>query len=287
MQANTSQKLVLIFAAWILFTPLAMAQSAAPRPRAEEMAYGNDPLQKLDFWRGRESRAPLIVFVHGGGWRDGDKAWIGKATAAHYVSHGFAYASINYRLVPDATVEQQAQDVADAVASLLARADKLGIEQRRIMLMGHSSGGHLAALIGTDPRYLRQAGLEPAMLGAVVLLEGAGLAPRQPRSGEPGADHPVFGSPERQLALSPTSHTATPNAGSFLMLIAGNAELRRQATVLSDALRAAATSASIVDIPNSNHNELVTDLGSPGDRATAVIADFAKRVFAFNGGHTD
>jgi arylformamidase len=258
----------------------AEAQSAAATPPAQEIAYGAHRLQKLDFWRGRDGNAPLLLFVHGGGWQDGDKEWIGEATLAHYSSNGFAYASTNYRLVPEVSIEQQVQDLADAVAFLLARADTLGIRRDRIMLIGHSSGGHLAALIGTDPRYLQQAGVQPAVLGGVVLLEGAGLARRSQTPAESSKPHPIFGPPERQLALSPSNHAAAPNAERFLMLIAGSAELRRQAGVLGEALQAAGTSATLVDIADSDHNLLVDRLGMPRDQATAVIDDFARKVFA-------
>jgi acetyl esterase/lipase len=271
------RKLVLILVG-LMLVPL--GASAQPRPaRAaapQEMAYGRDPLQKLDFWRGRGPRSPLVLFVHGGGWRGGEKEWIGEATPGHFLSQGYAYASINYRLVPDATVEEQTQDVADAVGFLLSRADQLGLERRKIVIIGHSSGGHNAALIATDPRFLKKVGLDPSVLGGVVLLEGAGLLPRQ---AQPGGRAPLFGP-----ALSPANNAAKPNGDSFLMLIADSDDLRRQAQGLGAALRAAGTPFRIEDIPNSDHNQLVSNLGRPGDRATQVIDEFARRVFAFRVG---
>lgn len=269
----------LMLTAMFVVSSWAHAQ-ASSAPRAEEISYGSHQLQRLDYWRGRDDGAPVVLFVHGGGWQDGDKEWIGEATAAHYVNNGFAYGSINYRLVPEATVEQQVQDVADAAAYLLKRADQFGARPQQVMLIGHSSGGHLVALIATDPRYLNQAGLQPAVIRGVVLLEGAGLAPRPLNVGEARKPHPVFGLPERQLALSPLSHTEKSNTHDFLMLVAGNAELRRQATVFGDSLRANGTAASLVDIPESDHNLLVSNLGLPGDRATAVIDEFARKAFA-------
>ena len=77
-----------------------------------EMAYGSDPLQTLSIWEPSTKNvkpAPLIIFVHGGGWKGGDKSnTTGKTKVAHYTARGYAFASINYRLVPQATVEQQA-----------------------------------------------------------------------------------------------------------------------------------------------------------------------------------
>jgi hypothetical protein len=118
--------------------------SALPA-RAQAMSYGTDPAQVLDFWPASKSpnagRSPLIVFVHGGGWKRGSKDnATGRLKPEHYPSQGYAFASINYRLVPAATVEQQAADAAAALKALCARAD---VDPRRLVLMGHSAGAHL------------------------------------------------------------------------------------------------------------------------------------------------
>ena len=122
-------------------------KTVAPTPRTGiAIAYGPDPLQQLSLWPGIVAQpgghaiaSPLIVFVHGGGWKRGSKD---NATGAwkieHYPGAGYAFASIDYRLVPQATVEQQAQDVANAVKALLANADKYHIDRRRVVLMGTS-----------------------------------------------------------------------------------------------------------------------------------------------------
>jgi len=141
---------------------------------AQEHAYGRDALQKLDFWRGRGTSAPLVVFVHGGGWKRGDKAMMaGSAKLADWQGKGYAVASLNYRLVPAATVENQAQDVAAAVAWLRGQAGKLGIDPQRVVLVGHSAGAHLVALVGTDPQWLKAHGLSPIDLAGIIPLDGA------------------------------------------------------------------------------------------------------------------
>jgi arylformamidase len=122
---------------------------------AVELSYGKDPLQKLDYWKPVKAGSPLVIFVHGGGWKRGDKQnATGKEKSKHYLQQGYAFASINYRLVPAATVEQQAQDVANAIAHLISRAESLGFDGKRVVLMGHSAGAHLSALVGTDMKYL-------------------------------------------------------------------------------------------------------------------------------------
>ena len=91
--------------------------SAPPPDGTRELAYGTDPKQKLDLMLPAvATRAPLILFVHGGGWSIGDKRAGAGGKAAHFTAQGWAFASANYRLVPQVTVEQQAADIAAAIA---------------------------------------------------------------------------------------------------------------------------------------------------------------------------
>ena len=152
------------------------ADEGPKAPGSETISYGTAALQRLDIWRakGTKGPAPLIVFVHGGGWKRGSKDnATGRFKAEHFPQQGYAFASIDYRLVPAATVEQQAADVAAAVKALVDRANMLGIDRRRIVLMGHSAGAHLVALVGTDERYLQGAGLSFADISGVIPIDGA------------------------------------------------------------------------------------------------------------------
>jgi acetyl esterase/lipase len=149
---------------------------AAQAPAEQEIAYGRDPLQTLDFTpaQGVRGPAPLVVFVHGGGWSKGTKDnGTGRDLGPHLAGLGYNFATIDYRLVPSVAVEDQARDVAAAVRALLDRADALGIDRRRVVLMGHSAGAHLVALVGTDPQYLASAGLAPGDISGIVPIDGA------------------------------------------------------------------------------------------------------------------
>ncbi len=151
------------------------AGSAAPLPGTREIAYGADPKQRIDLVvPAAATRAPLLLFIHGGAWMIGDKRSGVSVKAAHITGKGWAFASANYRLVPQATVESQAADIAAAIARLRADAAANGLDPERIVLMGHSAGAHLAALVGTDPRYLRAAGVPMSAVKGVILLDGAG-----------------------------------------------------------------------------------------------------------------
>lgn len=261
----------------------------APVPGKVDIAYGADPLQHLDFWGAKGPDAPLVIFVHGGGWKRGDKSnATGTAKVSHYLAQGYAFASVNYRLVPAATVEQQAQDVADAVAKLRGQAAKLGVDASRIVLMGHSAGAHLVALVGTDPRYFAKAGMKPDAVRGVIPLDGAAYdVPRQIAEGGNFMHDTyvqAFGTdPARQKALSPTLQVAAPNAPDFLILHIARDDGTAQSTALGAALRAAGTPAEVVAVEGKGlrgHMEINRKLGEPDYPATALVDAYLKRRFA-------
>ena len=90
----------------------------------------------------RELR-PAIVWVHGGGWREGDRA---DAPNGPLAERGFVTASISYRFSDEATFPAQIHDVKAAIRFLRANAGRWSIDSERIGIWGHSAGGHLAAL---------------------------------------------------------------------------------------------------------------------------------------------
>lgn len=257
---------------------------------AQTIAYGNHPLQTLDLTlpRERTGRAPLVLYVHGGGWKRGDKDnATGSWKAPHYTGEGYAFASINYRLVPDFTVEQQAADVAAAVRALIDRADSLGIDRSRIVLMGHSAGAHLVALVGTDEQYLRGAGLSFADIKGVIPIDGAAYdVPAQMSDGPPvmqATYRQAFGTdPARQRALSPTMQAGLPNAPSFLLLHVQRPDGVRQAEALAAALQSAGTATAREGFAGEGlqgHAEINRSLGKHDYPATAVVDRWLAQVF--------
>ncbi|MFM7067317.1 MAG: alpha/beta hydrolase [Gammaproteobacteria bacterium] len=144
-----------------------------PGPRPTELAYGDGNRQRLDVYRPAAAGEPrpVVVFVHGGSWRSGDKTlyrWLGKSLAGE----GFVAVLVNYGLMPTVRFPDSAHDVAAAVAFVRAHAAEWGGDPSRLTLMGHSAGAHLAALVTYDGRYLARHGLEPALIQGFVGLSG-------------------------------------------------------------------------------------------------------------------
>ena len=136
-------------------------------------------LQSLDVYApAKEGPHPVLVMVHGGGWRLGDKAnrtmW--KDKVPHFVGEGFVYISINYRLTNGEGVPQHPahiEDVAAALAWVHDHVAKYQGDPNRIFVMGHSAGAHLAALVATDVRRLAKHGKTLQILKGVICLDTA------------------------------------------------------------------------------------------------------------------
>lgn len=97
---------------------------------------------------GTEGPVPVIIWLHGGGWRIGDRK-LGPDFRERFAECGFAMASIEYRLSSEATFPAQIHDVKAAIRWLRSVANEYGLDSGNIGLWGSSAGGHLAALAGT------------------------------------------------------------------------------------------------------------------------------------------
>lgn len=124
-----------------------------------EQRYGEHRDHSFDLYLppsvGDGAGCAMLVVVHGGGWRHGDKAGSGviRHKVAHWVAQGIAVASVNYRLLPEAAPLEQADDLARAIAALQAGAQGWGVDAARVALMGHSAGAHLCALLTVDHEF--------------------------------------------------------------------------------------------------------------------------------------
>lgn len=272
----------------------ARAGNPAPPP-ADRLTYGPDPVQAIDFWPAHNAPdhvrrpAPLIVFVHGGGWSLGTREnATGRAKIAHFTARGLAFATIGYRLVPGASVEDQACDVAHALAALLANAGRLGIDRNRVMLMGHSAGAQLAALVGTDPQWLRNAGLSFNALAGIIAIDGAAYdVPLQLRDA-PWLLRPLYAQAfgtngERQRALSPVLQSAAPNVVNWMLLHADRRDGNRQTEALTAALRRAGSTVDVVALPGSGLSGHIASnrrLGDPAWPGTIAVDQWIDRILA-------
>jgi len=140
-----------------------------------DIPYGLDEAQKYDVYLpAGASNAPIIVMVHGGAWTSGDKQGddVATAKAGYFVGKGYIFVSLNYRLLPKSDPLIQAADVARGIANIQTNAIKWGGDKNKIVLMGAGAGGHLAALLSSNPSLASDQGAS-VWAGAVVLETSA------------------------------------------------------------------------------------------------------------------
>jgi acetyl esterase/lipase len=236
------------------------------------VAYGPASAQRLDVYAPpRAKGAPIIIMVHGGGWTRGDKVSAGvvQNKARHWLPKGVIVISVNYRMVPQVNVSQEAEDVARALAYVQQHASSWGGDSSRVVLMGHSAGGHLVALVSADSALQRRAGIRP-WLGTIGLDAGAYNVMTIMRAPHPALYDRAFG---RDSAfwrrVSPTlvlDHAAPP-----LMLVCSSR--RRDSCPQAEAFGARARSlageASVLPLART-HAQIDSQLGSDSAYTDAV-----------------
>jgi acetyl esterase/lipase len=135
---------------------------------------------RLDIYQPTEKAAaprPVVLFIHGGNWNSGSKDDIlYKAIGRRLAKNGFVGVVMSYRLAPQALVPQQAADCARALAWTVAHIKEYGGDPAHLVLMGHSAGGGLAALLATgSDSLLANYGLPATAAHGVLLDDPAGL----------------------------------------------------------------------------------------------------------------
>ena len=124
-----------------------IAEHAARQLIDVEYARAGDRSLRLDLLLPKQPRdpMPLVVWVHGGGWKAGNKSGAGQA--ASLLKHGYAVASLEYRFSNVATFPAQIHDCKAGIRWLRAHAGEYGYDPNRIGVFGRSAGGHLVALL--------------------------------------------------------------------------------------------------------------------------------------------
>jgi len=219
-----------------------------------EVAYAPGPRHTLDIYRPPHPAGPLIVFLFGGSWRDGDKSTY-PFVALPLAQRGAVVVVPNYRLYPEVQFPAFLDDCAEAVAWAVGHAAELGADPRAVFVVGHSAGAYNALMLALDPSFLARAGVSRDRLAGVVGLAG-------PYDFLPitGADiKPVFAPVQDGPASQPISYVDGRNPP--LLLLAGTDDttvLPRNTISLTAKVRAAGGEVQEKLYPGIGHVGLVT-----------------------------
>ena len=247
------------------------------------MAYGPAPLQKLDVYAPKSvSDAPVVLFIHGGEWAKNDKSMV-SYKPKFLNDNGVVFVSTNYRLSPADVHPAHVNDIAAAISWIHNHIAEYGGSPKKIFVMGHSAGCHLATLVSLDPRPLATVGLKPSDLSGVLAWSGGAYDLMQKVS-EGGMYKnyimQAFGKEEAGWRdASPVNHAAdTRPLPPFLFIyIEPNNPAHLASERLASLIRNAGGTASTRLIENRNHQTAIHLIGAPDDTTGLVLLDFIKQ----------
>lgn len=237
-----------------------------------DLSYGLDPQEKLDVYAPQDARgAPILLLVHGGGWAAGDKGdpALLMNKLGHWLPRGYILVSMNFRTLPRVDPLRQAQDVGRALAYVQKQASGWGGDPARVVLMGHSSGAHLVALVAADPSIARAEGAR-SWRGTVVLDNPVTDVPQLMGNRHARQFDAVFGGSLVDWERMSPLHRLTSTPQPFLLVCStvlnGSCPKARRFAERVAAFRGRAVMLSV----KLDHQALNAELGKDGDYTARV-----------------
>jgi acetyl esterase/lipase len=274
---------MLRYAAVAIILAVASTEVAAELQTHRDIAY-SDPAgesRRLDVYAPAAGKDhPVLVWLHGGGWRRGDKAAVQQKPQA-FVDRGFVFVSVNYRFVPQVNVKEMTGDVAKAVRWVRDHAKGYGGSPDTIFVAGHSAGAHLSALVCTDGSFLEAEGMAlSAIRGCIPVDTAVYDVPRQLEGVGPlraGLYTKAFGEDKAaQKQLSPIAHVAKDKGiPPFLILhVADRPDATAQSQAFAKALDEAGVQVTVAPGEEKTHATINRELGLPDDKPTKAVFEF-------------
>jgi acetyl esterase/lipase len=234
-----------------------------------DLAYGQDPRQRLDVYAPRQAASrPVVIFWYGGSWTKGSKAnyrFVGAALA----ERGFVTVIPDYRLYPAVTFPAFCEDGAHALAWVEAHAQEFGGDPQRIVLMGHSAGAHMAAFIAFNHAFDEKAGAETKSIVGLVGLSG-------PYALVPDTDvlHATFPAPYTDANWQPVRFVDARSPPALLLHGLADKEVYpRHTLALNDALLAKHVRVEMKLYPQGRHADTIAPFALLARRRSTAYED--------------
>ncbi len=220
--------------------------------------------------------APVVLYVHGGGWVKGTRKKVYRLPD-WLTSRGYMLVAIDYRKVPRTTIDGQVSDVARAIAWTARNIKRYGGDPDRIVIMGHSAGAHLVALAAAQGKAGNIRGVIPNDVQAYDLVAYATKR---------GTIGPMFGrafsdNPKNWVRWSPITYArrASGLPPHLVMYSRSQGERRRSISLgYANVLKSRGVRVSVFHGTKYSHGAIVARLGRSGDSATAAVEKFLRRV---------
>jgi arylformamidase len=238
-------------------------------------------LKKLDMYIPTQAKdppakdLPVVVWIHGGGWQTGDKTEV-HIKPRFFTQLGYIFVSVNYRLLPEVEMDTIVNDVAESIGWVHQNIASYGGDPDRLLIMGHSAGAQLAALVCTDYSYLEKQSVPISAIKLCVSVDGdtydipAMIDTAEIRQKLHGLPLPDFGhrvkfgnDPEKHKRFSPVTHIAKgrPTPHFLIFFVSDHPDVTAQAFRFRNALLEAGREVWCFAALSTTHSRINSDFG--------------------------
>lgn len=226
-----------------------------------DLAYGPGERERLDVFQAADDNASLLVYFHGGYWQRGDKS-LYSFLAEPFVERGVSVALVNYDLCPSVRISDITPQARRATAWLWRNAASLGVSPDKLVVMGHSAGGHITGMLMATEWTALGADLPTDMVKGGIPVSGLfDLEPLRFSSINDG----VRMDAEEAAAQSPMRHAPATDAPQLVVCgQAETAEFHRQSDEYARAFSTERRRMTRYTVPDSDHFDEIDVLADPG-----------------------
>jgi arylformamidase len=236
-----------------------LSQAVATADADLDVAYGPDPRHRLDVFRAGGAERPAILFFHGGFWKAGSKE-TRRFPAPVWIDRGVTWVPVEYRLAPDARLDDIVADARGALAWFHANAGRYGCDPSALHCVGNSAGAHLVGMLAADG-WAAERGLPADTVASATAISGLfELAPLV------GTFANAWLSLDADGARRNSPIHAPPRAGLPMVVSVGGGEtsaFRDQSKAYADACREAGADVDFFERPDADHLTIIGELAQP------------------------
>lgn len=249
-----------------------------------------DPKHLLDLYLPKDRTGfPVVVFIHGGYWTSGDRRYYAGFTGLYgtigiaLARNGIGAVMPSYRLGPRSGIDAQLDDLIAVLRWCREQIARHGGDARRMVIFGHSAGGHLTALLASDAGLVARVSDGGAIRGYIpmsAIFDLGDMAAQAKPSFNEKVTVPVFGRErDRLIRYSPVRHFRS-GLPPFLILVGAEdyPYLRAQSRSSADRLRGLGVSVDLLEVAGYSHTDMVLKVGGSSDRITEPVVSFVRRV---------